>query len=64
MFAETYNSLISAFGTHFEDFSPNKLAKFAKALAKAGLRQGDIYVSITDRIKEFAEGDHKLTSTF
>jgi hypothetical protein len=64
MFAETYNSLIAAFGQHFDEFSSKELARFAKALATAGLRQGDIYESIVTRVKELAEGKFNLHSSF
>jgi hypothetical protein len=42
MIADTYNSLIAAFGKNFDFFSFRELASFCSSLAQAGLRQSDI----------------------
>jgi hypothetical protein len=42
MLAQTYNSLIEAFGTKFNEFSFRELARFCSALAKVGLRHEEI----------------------
>lgn len=42
MLAQTYNSLIEAFGTNFNDFSFRELASFSTSLAKVGLRHEEI----------------------
>ena len=49
MLAQTYNSLIEAFGTNFNDFSFRELACFSTSLAKVGLRHEEI---IAESIKK------------
>ena len=49
MLAQTYNSLIEAFGTNFNDFSFRELASFTTSLAKVGLRHEEI---IAESIKK------------
>lgn len=49
MLAQTYNSLIEAFGTNFNDFSFRELASFSASLAKVGLRHEEI---IAESIKK------------
>ena len=49
MLAQTYNSLIEAFGTNFNDFSFRELASFSSSLAKVGLRHEEI---ISESVKK------------
>lgn len=53
MIAQTYNSLIQAFGKDFDNFSYRELASFCDSLAKVGLRQGDI---IEESVKKVVGG--------
>ncbi len=50
MIAQTYNTLIQAFGENFDNFSFRELSSFCHALAKVGLRQGDIISESVKRI--------------
>lgn len=54
MVADTYNSLIVAFGKQFESFSFKELASFCKSIGKAGLRQADILTETINRIQTVA----------
>ena len=52
MIADTYNSLIAAFGKNFDFFSFRELASFCSSLAQAGLRQSDIISEWIQRISQ------------
>jgi len=54
MIADTYNSLISAFGKRFDEFNFKELASFTKSLGDVGLRQGDIIGETINRIQQTA----------
>lgn len=56
MLAQTYNSLIDAFGKNFDSFSYRELASFSKSLSKVGLRQSDI---ISESVKKIVTGAGK-----
>jgi len=56
MLAQTYNSLIDAFGKNFDSFSYRELASFSKSLSKVGLRQSDI---ISESLKKIVTGAGK-----
>jgi hypothetical protein len=56
MLAQTYNSLIDAFGKNFDSFSYRELASFSKSLSKVGLRQSDI---ISESVKKIVAGAGK-----
>lgn len=45
MMADTYNALIKALSSRFEDFTVKELTEFTIALGKVGLRQHDIIKS-------------------
>lgn len=53
MIAQTYNSLIQAFGKNFDNFSFRELSSFCSSIAKVGLRQGDI---IEESVKKVIAG--------
>ena len=55
MMANTYNSLIQAFGTNFEKFTMKELSSFCHSLGEAGLRQGDIFDESLNRIKTLTD---------
>ena len=50
MLAQTYNSLIEAFGTNFNDFSFSEVARFCAALGKVGLRHEEIMAESIKRV--------------
>lgn len=54
MIADTYNSLIDAFGKKFDDFSLRELASFTKSLGDVGLRQHDIINESLTKIEQTA----------
>lgn len=54
MIAETYNSLIQAFGKEFDSFSFKELASFCRSLGTIGLRQSDIITEVINRLKSTA----------
>lgn len=54
MIADTYNSLIDAFGKKFDEFSFRELASFAKSLGEIGLRQQDIISESLTKIEQTA----------
>ncbi len=56
MIAQTYNSLIAAFGNRFNDFSFRELASFCSSLAKVGLRHEEI---ISESITRLVTGAGK-----
>lgn len=56
MLAQTYNSLIEAFGNNFNDFSFRELARFCSALGKVGLRHEEI---ISESVKRLVTGAGK-----
>ena len=51
MYADTYNTLIQAFGYQFENFSTKEMSLFCQCLAQAGLRQGDIFKEVMNRLQ-------------
>lgn len=51
MLADTYNAFVLAFGQKFEELTFSQHADFCAGLAKAGLRQQDIYQAVFDKIK-------------
>ena len=50
MIADTFNTLIEAFGKQFDKCSYREMASFSSSLGKVGLNQGDIISAIIDRI--------------
>ena len=42
MLAQTYNSLIEAYGNKFNEFNFRELARFCTAISKVGLRHEEI----------------------
>jgi hypothetical protein len=60
MLAQTYNSLIEAFGNNFNDFSFRELARFCSALGKVGLRHEEI---ISESVKRLVTGAGKQETT-
>ena len=60
MIADTYNSIIEAFGKQFDKCSFRELGSFCSSLGKAGLRQGDIISEIINRID--TNGGFPITS--
>jgi hypothetical protein len=54
MIADTYNSLIQAFGKQFDTFSFRELASFTRSLGTVGLRQSDIISEVINRIQTVA----------
>jgi hypothetical protein len=55
LIADTYNSLIAAFGKRFDEFSFKELAAFNLGLSRVGLRQQDILTESVKRITDFAD---------
>lgn len=53
LISETYNSLIAAFGTKFDEFSFREVASFNANLGSIGLRQTDIIKESIKRLREF-----------
>lgn len=53
LIAETYNSIIAAFGIKFDDFSFRELASFNANLGQIGLRQADIIKETVKRLREY-----------
>jgi len=50
MLAQTYNSLIEAFGNKFNEFSYRELATFCTSLSKVGLRHEEIISESVQRV--------------
>jgi hypothetical protein len=54
LIADTYNSLISAFGEKFDEFSFRELASFNLSLSNVGLRQPDIISASIEKLRSTA----------
>jgi len=47
---DIYNSFIRGFGTNFDSFNEFQLVNFCGSINQIGLRQEDIFKTVTDRI--------------
>ena len=52
MISDTYNAIIKAFGTQFDQYSFREMAAFVGALGKAGLRQLDVIEAVVDELNK------------
>eukprot|EP00352_Strombidinopsis_acuminata_P003566 CAMPEP_0176389280 /NCGR_PEP_ID=MMETSP0126-20121128/38252_1 /TAXON_ID=141414 ORGANISM="Strombidinopsis acuminatum, Strain SPMC142" /NCGR_SAMPLE_ID=MMETSP0126 /ASSEMBLY_ACC=CAM_ASM_000229 /LENGTH=214 /DNA_ID=CAMNT_0017758003 /DNA_START=47 /DNA_END=691 /DNA_ORIENTATION=+ len=53
----SFNSLISAFGTNFHDFNELQLVAFTRFLAHAGLNQEDIFEAVVERMEQLYDSN-------
>ena len=62
MLADTYNQLIDAFGDNFDQFNSKEAARVCKSLARAGLKQEDVFDACIKKIEDEAEKFRALYS--